>query len=844
MPGYQATELLYESSRTLIYRGLRSIDRQPIVLKQLKPDCVSPEAVAQFHAEYELIRRLNLAGAAGVIQVYGLEFCDRAWTIETEDFGAESLDRYLSNCSLTLVELLQLAIQVAAILGEVHQQRMIHHDLNPSNLLMNPTTQQVKLIDFGMAIDLDSEPQSGPSTGSASRLAYLSPEQTGRINHPVDQRSDFYALGVTLYQLLSDRLPFAATDPLELVDCHSAQQPIPLHQIKPEIPRVVSEIVLKLLAKNPTDRYQSASGIQADLQACLQQVQDHRPVRPLELAQQDGAVQWTVAGSNRNVATPHAHLDNQLELRVQQRTAELVQTNQQLERQVQEFQRSEQILRLIVEGTAAVIGKDFFRSLVHSLAKALNVRYAFITECDRTTPNYFRAIACWYQDAFGENFEYDVHGTPCEWVISGQRCQCYPNQLRSLFPEDDSLAELQAQSYAAVALLDSTGRLLGHLAVLDDRPIETVSRNMAILEIFAARAAAEMERQQTEAATRLSEEKFAKAFRASPNGITITTIKEGRFIEVNDSFLRMLGYSREEVIGQSSLQLDIWANPADRQVITQQLQTQGTASNLEVELRRKSGEKFLALVSGELIDLAGEPCLLGVTTDITVLKQAAKALERLAEIGELASMIVHEVRNPLATLLMGLNSFKRLELPDRFREYLTLALEEGDRLQRLLNQILLYAKPQRLDRTALELNQFISDTLHPLRELPVAITKQLQFTSAYPTAAVLADRDKLKQVLINLIVNACEAAAEGTTITVSLQIDRANQVNIQVHNPGEPIPPEVLAKLTQPFFTTKSSGNGLGLAIVKRILEAHAGELRIDSSALGTTVTVSLPLQG
>ncbi|GAB4371647.1 MAG: hypothetical protein Kow00121_13310 [Elainellaceae cyanobacterium] len=544
------------------------------------------------------------------------------------------------------------------------------------------------------------------------------------------------------------------------------------------------------------------------------------------------------------ISIDNARLYDELDSRVQQRTAEFVETNQRLEREILERQLSEQTLRLIIEGTASVTRTDFFHSLVRSLANALNVRYAFITECDSTCPTHLRAIACWYQNELGKNFEYDVHGTPCEQVISSRGCLCYPSQLQSLFPHDEDFVAMDAQSYAGAALLDSSGQLLGHLAVLDDKPIEDTSQSTAILEIFAARAAAEMERRQAEEAIRISQEKFSKAFRSSPSGITITTIREGRFIEVNDSYLRMLGYTREEMIGKSSLDLDIWVNTDDRETITRLLQAQGTVSNVEVELQRKSGDRFLGLVSAEIIDLEDEPCLLGITTDITVLKQATRALERLAEIGELSSMIVHEVRNPLTTMLMGLNAFKRLELPARFQEYLSLALEEGDRLQRLLNQILLYAKPQTLNQSELELNCLITETLNALQAMPAASARQLQFVSALSSAVVTVDRDKLKQVLINLVTNACEAAHDGAVITVSLQQEAPDRVKIQVHNPGDPIPPDILSKLTKPFFTTKANGNGLGLAIVKRIVEAHAGELCIESSVdIGTTVIVKLPLQ-
>lgn len=543
------------------------------------------------------------------------------------------------------------------------------------------------------------------------------------------------------------------------------------------------------------------------------------------------------------ISIDNARLYSQLERRVQDRTVELTQTNDRLQSEILERQRSEQTLRMIVEGTASVIGVDFFRSLVRSLAQALNVRYAFISECMDAMPTRVRSFAFWQGDEFGDEFEYDLHGTPCERIINSKGYQCFPDQIQSLFPEDSDLKEMQAQSYAGIALLDSTGNLLGHLAVLDDQPLENESRTQAVLEIFAARAAAEMERKQAEDALRVSETKFSTAFRSSPDAMTISTLRDDCYIEVNHSCLRMLGYSPEEMVGHSALELGVWAKPEDRDTIQQRLQQQGSVTNLEIRLRRKSGETFPALFSAEVIHLEDEPCLLAVAADITMLKQAEEALERLAEIGELAAMIVHEVRNPLTTISMGLNSFKKLQLSGRFQEYLSLSLDEADRLQRLLNQILLYSRPQTLQRSHLELNSFISDILSTLKTIPAAAEKHLRLIAATEPVKVLADSDKLKQVVINLITNACEAVDAGETITVCIQEIENDQICIQIHNGGEPIPADILPTLTKPFFTTKANGTGLGLAIVKRIVMAHGGELSIQSDALvGTTVSIHLPI--
>lgn len=209
-----------------------------------------------------------------------------------------------------------------------------------------------------------------------------------------------------------------------------------------------------------------------------------------------------------------------------------------------------------------------------------------------------------------------------------------------------------------------------------------------------------------------------------------------------------------------------------------------------------------------------------------------------------SACIVHEIRNPLTTIKMGLNSFKKLDLSAVWKERLSLAFSESERLERLLTEILLYAKPQTLKLEEINLNNWISQILPPLREMPEATDKFIEFSLGMNAVIVQVDKDKLQQILINIVRNGLEATSVGNTVQLLVSnLARKNQICIHVHNSGEPIPPEVLPQLTQPFFSTKTSGTGLGLAICKRIVELHGGELEIQSnSSEGTTVTVKLPL--
>ncbi|MEL6460431.1 MAG: ATP-binding protein [Cyanobacteria bacterium J06621_15] len=236
-----------------------------------------------------------------------------------------------------------------------------------------------------------------------------------------------------------------------------------------------------------------------------------------------------------------------------------------------------------------------------------------------------------------------------------------------------------------------------------------------------------------------------------------------------------------------------------------------------------------------------------VTKKTQELKTAQNKLveqERLAAIGEFAASIVHEIRNPFCTIKLVLEYFNKIDLSDKIKKRLCLAVDEAKRLEKLLEEILLYAKPHILDISLIDINQCIEQLLNIQLDLPQFINKHIEFSPAVIKPTIQGDEDKIKQVFINIFQNACEAIPPGEE--VKLEVDsnlEKEEVSIQVSNGGEPIPPDILPLLTQPFFSTKSSGTGLGLAITKRIVEAHNGKFMIESNTeQGTSVTVKLPL--
>ncbi len=282
---YIIDEIIYDSNKTIVYRAIKASERQPVVIKILKAQLLGLDAIARFKQEYQILTELDYTG---IIKAYGLEKYQNKLALILEDFAGKSLKEFTQNKKLDLKEFLQIAIQLTSALGFIHQNNIIHKDIKPKNILINPQTDQVKIIDFSIASRLTKEtPVLSIPKLLEGTLAYISPEQTGRMNRNVDYRCDFYSLGATFYELLTNSLPFQSTDPLELIHCHIAKQPIPPHQLEPNIPVAISNLVLKLLAKNAEDRYQSAFGIKSDLELCWQQLVADGEISNFAIAKQD-----------------------------------------------------------------------------------------------------------------------------------------------------------------------------------------------------------------------------------------------------------------------------------------------------------------------------------------------------------------------------------------------------------------------------------------------------------------------------------------------------------------------------------------------------------------------------
>ena len=324
LPGYRLMEELYRGSRTVVYRALQEIsgkESHPVVVKLLQQEYPSFRELLLFRNQYTIAKNLDFPG---IVRPYTLEPYRNSYALVMEDFGGVSLREYvmkahdwrgsldifkdegydgwgstafgeLSVRVTFLIELLSILLQITDILHYLYQNRVIHKDIKPANILINPETKQVKLIDFSIASLLTQEIQEikNPNCLEGS-LPYISPEQTGRMNRGIDYRSDYYSLGVTFYELLTGRLPFTSNEPMELVHCHLAKKPRFLGKSQ-GIPKIIGDIVMKLMAKNAEDRYQSALGLKHDLEICLAKIKNTGKIASFEIGKRDICSQFTIS---------------------------------------------------------------------------------------------------------------------------------------------------------------------------------------------------------------------------------------------------------------------------------------------------------------------------------------------------------------------------------------------------------------------------------------------------------------------------------------------------------------------------------------------------------------------
>ncbi|MFC4258025.1 diguanylate cyclase [Marinobacter lacisalsi] len=283
--GYRLLEKIAEGGATLIYRGIRESDQQSVVIKTLRADQATRENIAMLQHEADILSGLTGNNIIGLIEQSSIRDLP---SLVLEDTGGQSLDQLTTHRRIPLKACVGIGIAVAKALKDVHNGGVVHKDVNPANIVVNPKTNTIRLVDFGIASKYSTEQATmmSPSTVPGTP-GYMSPEQTGRMNRLVDYRSDFYSLGATLYELVTGRPLFSAKEPIEWFHCHIARTPTAPADVNSSIPRVLSDLIMKLLAKTAEQRYQSATGLLHDLRECYAQLNTSAAIQDFQLGTRD-----------------------------------------------------------------------------------------------------------------------------------------------------------------------------------------------------------------------------------------------------------------------------------------------------------------------------------------------------------------------------------------------------------------------------------------------------------------------------------------------------------------------------------------------------------------------------
>ncbi|MEM7181766.1 MAG: ATP-binding sensor histidine kinase [Spirochaetota bacterium] len=283
---YEIEKEVYKSSNSLVYLAKEKDKNKKYILKYFHKEFPTPEGLTRFKREFIITQ--NIQGD-GIIEAYHLLNYQNSLLMVLEDFGGESVANFLIDGKLEVEQFLPISISISESLGGIHQKQIIHKDVNPGNIIWNPLSGKVKFIDFGISSELLYETTNIQNLQVLEgTLNYMSPEQTGRMNRTMDYRTDLYSLGASFYHMLTGQVPFTSKDAMELVHCHITKQPIPPKELNPEIPEVLSDIILKLMAKMAEDRYQSAFGLSIDLHQCLEKYRkDSGEVKKFVLGEND-----------------------------------------------------------------------------------------------------------------------------------------------------------------------------------------------------------------------------------------------------------------------------------------------------------------------------------------------------------------------------------------------------------------------------------------------------------------------------------------------------------------------------------------------------------------------------
>ncbi len=506
--------------------------------------------------------------------------------------------------------------------------------------------------------------------------------------------------------------------------------------------------------------------------------------------------------------------------------------------EINERRQVESALRVIASGTASVIGGDFFRSLVQSLATSLNIKCVFVTECIDPENRRIRTLAFMKDGRFMDNFEYDVAGTPCEGVVQGNLCY-YPENLEKLYPIEKGF-----ESYMGAPAMDLSGRVLGHLAILDTIDMNHLPQAESILRIFATRVGVELHRMRTQEALQASEEKY-RLLVENQTDLIVKLDRKGCLQFISPSYCELFSRSEHDLQG-SKFREQIHAS--DRVRVGREwtkLFTEPWMAKFEHRVKTATGERWLGWALKALRDESGEINeIVGVGRDVTdrrhAEEQARQNLHTLAHAGrlqsmcEMASTLAHELNQPLTAILSFSQASQHvIENEDYDQDELVHTLNRiavnAKRAGDIISHMRKFIRKEEPSTESSDINRLISEAMDlvnsELQQHEIEVVFDLQ--ESLPDVPV--NPVQIQQVILNLVRNSMEAIDKHTgnerRITIATRMERPGGIEITVTDTGPGLDAEIQDKIFTTFVTTKPEGMGIGLSICKSIVEAHGDEL-------------------
>lgn len=530
--------------------------------------------------------------------------------------------------------------------------------------------------------------------------------------------------------------------------------------------------------------------------------------------------------------------------------------------------RTEEALEALARGVSAGSGAEFFEQMVRNLAVALEVECALIATLDESNPDLAHSLTVHLSGEPGCSFTYQLQDTPCALAIE-KEAYIHSENVAAAFPLDKRLARVSAECYMGARLTSSSGKPIGVLAAVGRGKLKNSKSAESLVRVFAARASAELERMRSAEALRMSEERLRTLFEGIDDALCVHD-DEGRLMDCNAAACRRLGYARCELLSMRIQ--DIEKRPAKDGVLRRMAELVERGSLIfESEYVTHNGDVIPVDIHASRIEYSGRQAVLVVARDITERRRAEDERERLQaqiqqaqkleSLGILAGGIAHDFNNLLMGVL-GNASLALMELPETSpaRESLVQIEVAAQRAAELSKQMLAYSGKGKFIIQPVNLSALVEDMVHLLESsTPKKAVISCELAGEPPF--IEADPSQLRQVIVNLVTNASDALGDmsgkivvrtGTRhisrtdlkqVYIDEDLPEGRYAFLEVSDTGCGMDADTIAKVFDPFFSTKFTGRGLGLAAVLGIVRGHKGAISV-SSALhkGSTFTVFFPL--